>query len=251
MMQKVAKKVEIYKYYIVIAILSLIVVFFMPFIGSGVGLALNIPNTFVGWSIYILTKLLVVAINLTIFYSFMEQAKINIKDHPKYIEANTILEKYFKEFRPIPLGPEEWTKKQYKSKGISLAVTTLFGAIALTNAVLTFDFVVMLTYLFTIIMGIIFGFIQMGSAENYWTGEYWEYAIYIRDQKEHKQEDSDISVNSRTDILESDNSMCDTSPTDKSVFLDSGSGMGGNMVRTVHTSHSTTDRSSFGATETL
>lgn len=33
-----------------------------------------------------------------------------------------------------------------------------------------------LTYLFTIIMGLIFGVLNMKSAENYWIDEMWHYA---------------------------------------------------------------------------
>lgn len=204
--KETVKKFEAYKFYVIIAILSIIVVFFMPFIGSEIGMELNLPDTATGWVIYIITKALVVAINLTIFYSFMEQAKINVQDNPKYIEANNILNKYFKDFRPVPMSPTEWTHKQYRDKGISLGITTLLGAIALTNAVLSFNITTMITYLFTIVMGIIFGFIQMGTAENYWTGEYWEYAIYIRDQKEPKntmveiQKNEDLQTNEQTNI---------------------------------------------------
>lgn len=184
---KTLKKFEAYKYYGIIGLLSLIILLFMPFVGSAVGLAFVLPNTLAGWFVYIFTKVLVVAFNLAIFYSFMEQAKINVRDNPRYIEANTILRKYFKELNPIPMAPDAWTHKQYKSKGISLAITTLLGAIALTNAILTFSVATFISYFFTVLLGIVFGFVQMGVAEEYWTGEYWEYAIYIRDQREPQE----------------------------------------------------------------
>ena len=50
--------------------------------------------------------------------------------------------------------------------------------VALTQAVLSFDYISMLTYLFAIIMGLIIGILQMKTAEEYWTREYLEYALY-------------------------------------------------------------------------
>lgn len=76
--KETVKKFEAYKYYAIIAVLSIIVIFFMPFISSEIGMELNLPDTATGWIIYLITKALVVVINLTIFYSFMEQAKLNI-----------------------------------------------------------------------------------------------------------------------------------------------------------------------------
>lgn len=271
MLKETVKKIESYKYYVVIAILSIIVIFFVPFLSSELGMALVLPNTAIGWTIYILTKALIVAINMTIFYSFMEQAKINVKDHPKYIEANNILDKYFKDIKPTPIGPEEWTKKQYRGKGISLAVTTLLSAIALTNAVLAFDVIVMLTYLFTILMGVIFGFIQMGTAENYWTGEYWEYAIYIRDQNEpqqtvveiqtnktlplhqneHQQTNTNIHTNCSPDLLESNNSSINISNNNQSSVLGNSARMDSNMDGANDTCNTSPISISTGATTTL
>ena len=269
--KETVKKFEAYKYYAIIAILSIIVIFFMPFISSEMGMELNLPDTATGWVIYLITKALVVAINLTIFYSFMEQAKLNIRDHPKYIEANDILGKYFKDIKPVPMGPNEWTHKQYRGKGISLAITTLLGAVALTNAVLAFNLVTMVTYLFTIVMGIIFGFIQMGTAENYWTGEYWEYAIYIRDQKEsqqivveiqtnetlplyqneHQQTNTNICTNCAPNLLESNNSNINISNNNQSSFLGNGARVDSNMDGANDTCNTTPISISTSATTTL
>lgn len=265
--RETVKKFEAYKFYAIIAILSIIVVFFMPFIGSEMGMELNLPNTATGWVIYLITKALVVAINLTIFYSFMEQAKLNVQDNPKYIEANNILNNYFKDIRPVPMGPTEWTHKQYRSKGISLGVTTLLGAVALTNAVLSFNITTMITYLFTIVMGVIFGFIQMGTAENYWTGEYWEYAIYIRDQKEPKspvveiQNNETLQTNEQTNINLPTNIMPNLleSSIDRNInsthnipsILGTSASMDNILDRTINSSNTSPNSTSTIITKTL
>lgn len=165
-------------YYFIIGFVSLISLFFLPMLGSTAGLAWNIPNTTVGWIVWVVTKLIVAVLNIIIFHCFMLQAKINIADNEKYKKANEILLEAKKKER-LPRSPERWTGKQYLTKGVSIFLFSVLSAVALTQAILTFDWVSMLTYLFTIIFGVIFGVLQMKAAENYWTGEYYEFAIMI------------------------------------------------------------------------
>ena len=174
---------KLYKYYYVVAIASIIAVFFVPMLGSDPTAGFNFPTTAVGWVIYIITKLCVVAINMTIFHSFMCQGKLNIKDNPYYIEACEILRRYgIMENNQEPLGPDEWLAREYRNKGISLGITTLISTITITQAILRFDWISMLTYLVTIVMGIIFGLIQQDTAETYWTTDFWHYAKNIEKQ---------------------------------------------------------------------
>ena len=51
------------------------------------------------------------------------------------------------------------------------------SAFVFTNAILTYDWVTCLTYIFILIFGLVFGVLQMKGAEKYWTNEYWQYAI--------------------------------------------------------------------------
>lgn len=158
-----------------IGIVSLLALFFLPFLGSAAGLALVLPNTAAGWIVYVGTKLIVAAINILLFHCFFQQSKVNVKDNSHYIEALTILGRLkFKEqnFR----SPEQYTKGSYRTKGTTIFITTILGAFSLTQAILVFDLVAFLTYLFTIIMGLIFGILTMKNAEIYWTDEMWHYA---------------------------------------------------------------------------
>ena len=171
---------KLYKYYFIIGLISLIAVFFLPMLGSDTAAGFVFPTTAVGWVIYVVTKLLVAAINMMLFHCFMCQGKLNIKDNPYYIEACEILRRYgIMENNRDPRGPDEWLEHEYRTKGISVAITTVLSAIALTQAILAFDWISMLTYLFTIIMGIVFGLIQQDTAETYWTTEFWHYAKNI------------------------------------------------------------------------
>ena len=181
------EKIKLYTYYIIIGVVSLIALVFLPMVGSTVGLGFNVPNTTVGWIVWITVKLIMAILNVMIFYCFMEQAKVNVKDNEKFIEANRILEKTKDKRAKDPRSPGKWTSQQYGKKGTTIFITTMLATIALTQAILSFDYITMLTYLFTIVMGLIFGVIQMKSAELYWTDEYYKYALMVeREWKENE-----------------------------------------------------------------
>lgn len=128
--------------------------------------------------------------NVLIFYCFMEQAKVNIKDDPHYVEANDILKKILDK-KYLPRSPKVWNTQQYSTKAVSIFLTTLMSAFVFTNAILTYDWVTFLTYVFTLIFGLVFGVLQMKSAEKYWTNEYWQYAM-MRKAEQDKIKRSDI-----------------------------------------------------------
>lgn len=175
-----------YQYYAIIGVVSVIALLFLPLIGSEAGLAWNIPDTVTGWVVYIVSKLLVAGINILIFHCFNMQGKENIKDNEKYLEALKIVYGD-KDGELHAIGPEEWIKKTYSKKLVAVFCTSVLSAVGLTQAVLTFDWIAMLTYLFTITMGVIFGILQMNAAEEYWTSEFWYYA---KDIERNRQNDS-------------------------------------------------------------
>lgn len=206
-----SNNIEPNKYYILIFIVSIIAVVFLPFLGSSPELGWNLPVTAVGWVVYVLTKFLAGVINICIFYAFMQQAKVNVKDNPFYIEANEILRKYSLISSNSPRSPEVWTRIQYKHKGVSLIITTALGAVGITQAILVFDWITMLSYLFTIIMGLAFGWVQMGSAEEYWTGEYWQYAKEI--ERKNKESLDRISLCTTHSNSNNDTTNCGGRPS--------------------------------------
>lgn len=172
-----------YQYYFIIGLVSVMALLFLPLIGSEAGLAWNIPDTATGWVVYVVSKMMVAGINILIFHCFNMQGKENVKNHPMYIEALKILSESMNDERYIPLSPETWSRKVYGKKCATVFCTSIMSAIGLTQAVLTFDVLSMLTYLFTITMGIIFGVLQMNEAEEYWTSEFWRYAKNIQNER--------------------------------------------------------------------
>lgn len=172
-------KFKQYQYYIIIGVVSVIALLFLPLIGSEAGLAWKIPDTITGWVVLVVNKIIVAAVNILIFHCFNMQGKENVKDDPLYIEALSILDIKLNDNNYNPKAPEAWSRQVYGKKGVAVFCTSILSTVGLTQAVLTFDFVSMFTYLFTITMGIIFGILQMNEAENYWTHEFWRYAKKI------------------------------------------------------------------------
>lgn len=180
------EKWKIYQNYVIIAILSLISVFFLPMLGSEVGIGFNVPNTIAGWIVYILTKLCIIVINILTLDQFIKQAKVNVRDNDKFVTAND----YFcgKEIYEELQTPKEFLGGIYKKKMIKTTICSILGVFGLTQAILVFDWVSMLTYMFTVVFGLIFGWITMNECEIYWTETY--YKLYL---KEKEKRDAKIS----------------------------------------------------------
>lgn len=189
-----------YQNYIIIGILSLISVFFLPMLGTEVGLGFKVPNTWAGWVVWILTKLCIVVINILLLDQFIKQAKVNVRDNEHFLEADAYYTIKTEEDEYLPT-PKEFISKLYKNKGITTTITSALSVFGLTSAILTFDWVSMLTYLFTIVFGIIFGWMTMNNVEEYWTDTY--YRKYKRDkllEEEEAKKQLVLGVNSN-DII--------------------------------------------------
>lgn len=176
MKEQIRQKLSNILYMLIVGIVSLIILLFLPMVGSTIGLEWNVPDTTVGWIVYVATKLIMAILNIIIYYCFMQQAKINVKDNEAYKEAikhirtNKKIKKKHK-----PLSPRTWTARQYATKGTGIFISSALATISLAQAILLYDLSTFLSYLFTLIMGIVYGIIQMKKAEEYWTVEFPAY----------------------------------------------------------------------------
>ena len=170
-------------YYIIIGLVSIVFTCFLPMVGSEGELVSHFPTTFVGWLIWLIRTLSTAVLNIVIFYCFMEQAIVNVKDDPKYIEANEILDRCKSTKRRNPRGPKIWKKQEYSKKGTVIFVSTAIALVGLENMLLSWNIALFLSYIFTILMGLLFGVLQMKKAELYWTEEFNEYAHFVEAQE--------------------------------------------------------------------
>lgn len=172
--ERIHLKIREISYYLVIALVSIVSLVIIPLLSSQA--EIEFPSTTMEWLQWAVIRGSIVVCNLLFYFLFMQQAKINVKDNEKFKEANEILEntKISKELKPK--SPKAWKFKQYGSKTITIIITTAISTVTLTNAIINFDLVVFMSDVLTIGMGLVFGFVQMRIAEEYWTDEYWRYA---------------------------------------------------------------------------
>lgn len=175
-------KIKQYKNYAIIGLVSLVCLFILPFLSSEVGIAFIFPNTVAGWLVFVFNKLLIAVVNILILYCFVSQGKFNVRNEPTYIKARELLSQQCPEHIGIPLSPKQHYARVFGAKGTTLFITTAAASVSLTQAVLAFDLATFISYFITIMMGVIFGIIQMGSEEIWWTEDYYAYAVYTAKQ---------------------------------------------------------------------
>ena len=174
-----------YIYYWMIALLSMIMLAFLPMLGTEVGLQWNAPNTKAGWIVWTISKLSSAGFNVMLFHCFNLQGKQNIRTHENYLKAKAILLSAEGNLTVKPRSPKEYNADIYSKKGITIFVTTLLGLIGLGQAILVFDPLQFIIQLVSLAVGLIFGFLQMKSTEEYYTQEFLDYANKVKEECEH------------------------------------------------------------------
>lgn len=165
-----------YQNYIIIALLSIFAVFVIPFLGTEVGLAFVLPTTTAGWIVFVVSKLTVAGLNMALLHFFVIQGKVNVRNHPQFLEAQRLLRELPFDKVEQPQSPSAHLASVYGGKGITLFITSVLSTFTFTQAILTFEVITFITYLLTVAMGVIFGIYQMTLEEIYWTEDYWRYA---------------------------------------------------------------------------
>ena len=179
-----------YQNYIIIALLSIFAVFVIPFFGTEMGLAFILPTTVAGWVVFIVSKLTVAALNMGLLHFFVAQGKFNVRNDPHYLEALKLMRELPYEKADKPLSPKAHYATVYGGKGVTLFITSVLSTFTFTQAILIFDVITFITYLFTVAMGVVFGIYQMTQEEVYWTEDYWYYAKDKYAQEQIKQKES-------------------------------------------------------------
>lgn len=172
-----------YGNYAVIALISVIVMFIIPMFGSEVGLGLNLPDSTAGWIVWGITRACVAIVNMLIFHCFTMQGKVNALKDPQYIEATKILQQYKDEDAEKPKSPRRFLAEQYGFKGGTVLIASLLSSVGLTQAILTFDIIQMISYMITVTLGLVAGFLQMNKMEIYWTDTYYKYALLVKERE--------------------------------------------------------------------
>lgn len=179
--------------YIIVVIAGLIAGVVPPFLGTVVGLGLCFPTTTAGWIVWSILQICNAVANCLIFYALTAQGKDNAKKMPTYQKAIDLLRvnKIGKEVRLI--SPQEWEANGWKKKMAWMAISTLVGGVALTQAVLTFDALRFIIQLISITFAILFGLFHMKQTEYKYTDYYLEYAEQQVRLKEEAEEEARLA----------------------------------------------------------
>ena len=177
-----------YLYYVIIGIFTFIVLVFMPMLGSSLDGSLILPEGKGAWIMFVITRVFIAITNIIIFYSFMQQAKLNVRNNEYYKAANEILLKTKNSKEKKPMSPKKWEASQYLKKGTTIALGTVFALFSLSQAILTYKYTDLISYVLLIFSATVFGIFQMKKAEIYWTTEYYRYAKMVEEENKPVEE---------------------------------------------------------------
>jgi hypothetical protein len=188
------QRLKVNTYYLLVFVISFIALFILPFLGSSLGLKFEVPNTVGGWTVYIITRILGAVINILLFHSFVSQAKVNSLGNENYKKAIEIL------FDPVngeiekELSPAEYLRKEYKIKGVTMGITSLIMLIGLSSAIMSFSWVMFFSYVITVVLGVVFGVIEMLTVEDYWCNRYLIYAYQQRADRQSRRTPDTVGI---------------------------------------------------------
>ena len=191
MLEDKFRQLRQYIYYILIFTISFLVLVFLPMIGTDLDMGFRFPETPAAWVVFVVTKSITALVNVMLFYCFNQQALLNVRTDERYIKANEILGSLDIKKEYKPRSPKQYNFRLYAGKGTSIFASSILSTFALSQAILTYDWISLLTYSLVIIFGIIFGFISMYSGMDYWTVEFPLYAEMIQREKQQKENKED------------------------------------------------------------
>lgn len=170
------KKFEQYAYYLLIGVISFVSLAFLPMLTSSFDVGYELPKTKAAWLLWAGSRAAVSILNILIFHCFVKQGDVNTKNDSNRIEAEKILLIVTEEEEYKPKSPKKFLFSEYSKKVPSILFSTALSLVAFGEAILKFDPVTFLSYLFTVIMAIVFGVLEMFKVEEYYKAEMLKYA---------------------------------------------------------------------------
>lgn len=174
-----------YAYYIMILLIALLAVFVPPLcLGAISGdFRLAFPDTPSAWAVWGIINGSSIIANISILVLFKLQAKKNCLEHPNYIKATKILDEVSKVNRVyIPRSPSRMDIDDYVKKVVFIILFTLGSFIAISNLIISFDILTLISTLISMITTLVVSWTSMINNEEYWTKEYLMYAEYMQEE---------------------------------------------------------------------
>lgn len=170
------KRFEQYAYYLLIGIISFVSLAFLPMLTSSFDVGYELPKTAAAWGLWAGSRAAVSILNILIFHCFVKQGNVNTKNDPNRLEAEKILSIITEEEEYKPKSPKKFFSGEYLKKLPFILFSTALSLVAFGDAILRFDPITFCSYLFTVIMAIVFGVLEMFKVEEYYKVEMLKYA---------------------------------------------------------------------------
>ena len=183
-------KARQYLYYILIGVISFLALAFLPMLGSSQDISWGLPQTSAAWAVWIMSRVAASVLNVLIYHCFIRQGELNTRQNEDRQKAEKMLNKLDKGKERKPISPAKFIARQYIRKVPMIAASTFLSLLAFGPALLVFDFVVFIAYLFGVIISIVFGILEMKHVEMYYTVGLLEYAEW----KVQNEEDNNKTV---------------------------------------------------------
>lgn len=184
-------KVRQYLYYILIGVISFLALAFLPMLGSSQDISWGLPQTSAAWAVWIMSRIAASVLNVLIYHCFIRQGELNTRQNEDRQKAEKMLNKLDKNKEKKPIGPAKFLARQYIRKVPMIAASTFLSLLAFGPALLVFDFVVLIAYLFGVIISIVFGILEMKHVEEYYTVGLLEYAEWKVQNEEYNNKTVD------------------------------------------------------------
>lgn len=190
-MNNIDKRIELkesinkYAYYIMILLIALLAVFVPPLcLGAISGdFSLAFPTTPGAWVVWGIINGSSIIANISILVLFKLQAKKNCLEHPNFIKATEILDEVSQIKQVyIPRSPGQMDIEEYVKKVVFIILFTLGSFIAISNLIISFDILTLISTLISMITTLIVSWTSMLNNEEYWTKEYLMYANHIKNK---------------------------------------------------------------------
>lgn len=195
-MNEKLRQVKENAYYFLIGIISFISVAFLPMLNSEVDAGFNFPETTAAWFLWAGSRAAISLLNILIFHCFVKQGDMNTRNNQNRLEAERILMIFREEQIKLAASPKQFFAKEYSKKIPTILLSTALSLFSFGSALLSFDLTTFTTYLFTCVVALVFGVIEMFKVEEYFEKEYLLYA---------KRKQSELDEQKKEEALKTEN----------------------------------------------
>lgn len=190
-LSEIKRKISNGFYYVLTGLISLACIVVFPMIDqSNVTIKDAFPSTTTGWILWAIERALIIAMNLMILTNFILQAKKNIQEDKNYLLAKEILNRN-KPKKYKPKSPAQFKAKMYLHKGTTLSISTAATLVTIGEATINYNYLLLIAVCVSLVFALFFGYISMKTTEDYWTGEYLDYARMIEVKRKENENDKD------------------------------------------------------------